>query len=438
MVNSGENDIFRLACVAFEWHVSQKGSDKVAFVLTDDGMIPYSPNVAFPDCRIFQLGEMLNLFPKGADIIERSMLNLSRIVDHPFDTIQWEGGVLSYAVFTPQDRLSAFVDGLQAYGYLTHTKHDSFDIGIIVLPKGWEKIKEWERKENLLDVQTDRKAESMTEYPEKYWHCRVRKVQQKQDVRVSDLTFSELQAKVIAPFKANRKFSVAGQVVSAGEIDEIQVVHTPHGDKFNMEWFYDKLRQANQGSNVISFATYPGPCYSEEAKDYTNELLFSEGQGGTKENSEINSNLTGSDVFVVHGHDEALRGQVCLLLEKLDLNPIVLHEQADRGRTVIQKFEDHSDVAYAVVLITPDDEGGIAGSQELTPRARQNVIFELGFFYGKLGRKNVCAILKKGVEFPSDINGVIYKPADPNGAWKLELARELKAAGLSVDLNKLG
>jgi predicted nucleotide-binding protein len=75
---------------------------------------------------------------------------------------------------------------------------------------------------------------------------------------------------------------------------------------------------------------------------------------------------------------------------------------------------------------------------ELAPRARQNVIFELGFFYGKLGRKKVCAILKEGVEFPSDISGVIYKTADATGAWKLELAKEMKAAGLDVDLNKLG
>jgi predicted nucleotide-binding protein len=143
------------------------------------------------------------------------------------------------------------------------------------------------------------------------------------------------------------------------------------------------------------------------------------------------------EVFVVHGHDDALRSEVCRLLEKLGLKPIVLFEQPDKGRTVIEKFEQHANVGYAVVLLTPDDEGGLRGKEQVTPRARQNVIFELGFFYGKLGRKNVCAILKEGLEFPSDINGVIYKRADHAGAWRLELAKEMKAAGLGIDLNKL-
>jgi predicted nucleotide-binding protein len=140
---------------------------------------------------------------------------------------------------------------------------------------------------------------------------------------------------------------------------------------------------------------------------------------------------------VVHGRDEALRSEVCRVLEKLGVTPVVLFEQVDKGRTIIEKFEDHSDVAYAVVLITPDDEGRLRNKQQLTPRARQNVVFELGFFYGKLGRQKVCAILKEGVEFPSDISGVIYKTADAAGAWKFALAKEMKAAGLDVDLNKL-
>lgn len=144
-----------------------------------------------------------------------------------------------------------------------------------------------------------------------------------------------------------------------------------------------------------------------------------------------------SRVFVVHGHDEALKQEVARLLGKLDLDPILLSEQADKGRTIIEKFEEHSDVAYAIVLLSPDDEGRPKATDDLEPRARQNVIFELGFFFGKLGRKNVCALVKEGVEFPSDIHGVIYKSVDSAGAWKLELAKEMKAAGLSADLNKL-
>jgi len=143
------------------------------------------------------------------------------------------------------------------------------------------------------------------------------------------------------------------------------------------------------------------------------------------------------EVFVVHGHDDALRSEVCRLLERLDLVPVVLSEQPDRGRVLIEKFEQHADVAYAVVLLTPDDEGRLGNAGELKPRARQNVVFELGFFCGKLGRHRVCALVKNDVEFPSDIQGFVYKRADDAGAWRFQLAKEIKDAGLNVDLNKL-
>ncbi len=100
-------------------------------------------------------------------------------------------------------------------------------------------------------------------------------------------------------------------------------------------------------------------------------------------------------VFVVHGHDEAPREMVARFLEKLGLVAVILHEQASRGRTVIEKVEEHGDVAFAVVLLTPDDEGRSRGGGELMPRARQNVVLELGYFLARLGRDRVCA-LKRG------------------------------------------
>ncbi len=140
---------------------------------------------------------------------------------------------------------------------------------------------------------------------------------------------------------------------------------------------------------------------------------------------------------MVHGHDDGAKETVARLLGQLGLNPIILHEQHDGGRTIIEKFEDHSHVGFAIVLLTPDDVGAAKGQEgSLQPRARQNVIFELGFFYAQLTRKRVCA-LYKGVEPPSDISGVLYKPMDAGGSWRLELAKELKAAGIEVDLNKL-
>lgn len=147
----------------------------------------------------------------------------------------------------------------------------------------------------------------------------------------------------------------------------------------------------------------------------------------------------GNNVFLVHGHNNGIKEAVARLLEKLNLQVIILHEKPNSGRTIIEKFVDYSDVGFAVVLLTGDDRGGsIALSQDKQLlRARQNVILELGFFLGKLGRKRVCALYQDGVEIPTDYQGVLFLPLDEGGAWKLQLARELKAIGLPVDMNNV-
>lgn len=145
-------------------------------------------------------------------------------------------------------------------------------------------------------------------------------------------------------------------------------------------------------------------------------------------------------VFIVHGHDNEMKLSVARLLEKLDFEPIILSEQTDQGRTIIEKFEEESNVGFAVVLMSDEDDiGAEAGSSDYKPRARQNVILELGYFIGKLGRKNHVCVLKKGnVEVPSDILGIVYKSYSSNDdGWKFALAKELNASGYSVDLNKI-
>jgi hypothetical protein len=141
--------------------------------------------------------------------------------------------------------------------------------------------------------------------------------------------------------------------------------------------------------------------------------------------------------FVVHGHDDAAREATARVLAQLDVDPIILHEQANRGQTIIEKFERHSNVPFAVVLLTPDDLGRAKTETDLRERARQNVWFELGFFVGKLGRDHVCALHKGPLEIPSDIQGVIYTRMDDGGAWRYQLANELHAAGIEIDLNRL-
>ncbi len=147
--------------------------------------------------------------------------------------------------------------------------------------------------------------------------------------------------------------------------------------------------------------------------------------------------LSPSKVFIVHGHDEAARETVARFLERLGLEPIILHEQASGGRTIIEKLEHYSDVGYAVVLLTPDDEGRRkAEGESYKDRARQNVLLELGYFTGKLGRNRVCALHRGSVEIPTDYLGVTYVPLDEGGGWQLRLAKELKAADFQIDMNK--
>jgi predicted nucleotide-binding protein len=143
-------------------------------------------------------------------------------------------------------------------------------------------------------------------------------------------------------------------------------------------------------------------------------------------------------VFVVHGHDEVAREAMARFLEKVGLETIILHEQPDQGLTIIEKFESYAgQVSFAVILLTPDDLGGAASAPAQVARARQNVIFELGYFVGKLGRGRACLLRKGAVEIPSDLYGVIYTDMDAAEGWKLKLVKELKAAGLDFDANKV-
>jgi len=145
---------------------------------------------------------------------------------------------------------------------------------------------------------------------------------------------------------------------------------------------------------------------------------------------------TARKVFVVHGHDDGAREAVARFLEKLTFDVVILHERANQGRTVIEKVEAHSDAGFAVVLLTPDDEGNVKGGTP-APRVRQNVLLELGYFLGKLGRARVCTLKVGDPEIPSDWRGVIDETFDAAGGWRQTLARELQAAGFEIDWKRV-
>ena len=147
----------------------------------------------------------------------------------------------------------------------------------------------------------------------------------------------------------------------------------------------------------------------------------------------------GDKIFIVHGHNEEAKHKIARFITDLDLSATILDEQPSKGQTIIDKFEEHADEAgFAIVLLTADDVGAPKNkTDDIKPRARQNVILELGYFLHGLGRDRICILYEKGVELPSDIHGIIYVQMDERGAWKIELAQEIASVGITVDMNKL-
>jgi predicted nucleotide-binding protein len=157
----------------------------------------------------------------------------------------------------------------------------------------------------------------------------------------------------------------------------------------------------------------------------------------TDRSAKSHPNTEATDVFVVHGHNDAIKDRIARYLARITgREPIILHEQPNMGRTVIEKFEDYAEkIGFAVILLTADDKGHAITSPEANPRARQNVILELGFFIGTLGRSRVAVLHEEAVELPSDISGLLYTSL--GSEWRLDLARELKASGMRVDMDKI-
>lgn len=230
---------------------------------------------------------------------------------------------------------------------------------------------------------------------------------------------------------------------------------------FSLEGVYPTLKSIWLGNNPIerislardnvpslrALYTYTYPSnINDVAKPYA-ELMSMKGNTidvlwkGVRKNVQnekydITMNkVNNNKVFIVHGHD-SFKTEVELFLRTIGMDPIILHKQADLGKTIIEKIETYSDVAFGIVLYTPDDEGRLKGNTEWSPRARQNVIFEHGFLIGKLGREHVCALLEKSVEKPGDLDGLVYVNMDEAEGWKLQLAKNMKVAGMNVDMNK--
>lgn len=249
----------------------------------------------------------------------------------------------------------------------------------------------------------------------------------------------ELISNCLEPYLNYKYFYISGFRIHRTEIKEIIIKETDFSLKEEAKKREEEDKDSNTTTyyeNMVMFDKKLGTNITDnilkEAKTKIDEKKIEKDRNG-----KINENKkVGNKVFIVHGHDNGLKEEIARFIEKLGLEVIILHEQANNGNTIIEKFEKNAnEIGYAIILYTPCDKG--FSSKDGEGRARQNVIFEHGFFIGKLGRKYVAAIKKDNVEVPSDLSGILYIEYDTKGAWKFELAKEMKGIGFIIDLNHI-
>lgn len=183
------------------------------------------------------------------------------------------------------------------------------------------------------------------------------------------------------------------------------------------EWHRAAVRSCHEGLEeaIATLKTYLDELQEEPAKTEKQQVNYAR-------------------IFIVHGHDGEMKQSVARIIEKQGIEAVILSEQVNKGKTIIEKLEGNSDVGGAICLFTSDDEGKGKKETELKPRARQNVVLEAGYFMGKLGRDHVVLLADNGIEMPSDLSGIVYTSTNN---WQFDLLKELKAMGYKIDFNKL-
>ena len=241
------------------------------------------------------------------------------------------------------------------------------------------------------------------------------------------------------------------KAVESDDMDRIKKLHMSIDAKYNayipnwghsMYSYFDKLgfnyEYLDQESLVHNLtlmkASLEGYFYSfpkaESVSRIYDDRVIGPQKGYTR-------NANSNKVFIVHGHDNEAKQETARTLERAGLEAIILHEQANLGNTIMEKLEKYTNVSYAIVLYTECDKGRAKYEDvdQERNRARQNVVFEHGYLIGKLGRDRVFALVKGDVETPGDISGVVYTQMDGAGAWKLSMAKDMRAAGLDIHMD---
>lgn len=251
---------------------------------------------------------------------------------------------------------------------------------------------------------------------------------------------SDIEDDVIIPYLQGKEFQFNGYFVSTSDVKRIVVKKTERTTEELSRYENDHMSPGI----FMHISREDIFSYDEHTTDITKQV-FSSAKNKIDSNNVSNTpaampevSYDRKKVFIVHGHDELAKSEAARFIEKMGFEPIILHEQASSGSTIIEKIEKYSNVGFGIVLYTPCDLGAKSQEKpELKPRARQNVVFEHGFLNGKLGRHNVCALVKGDIEVPNDISGVVYVPMDNHGAWKIALAKEMRNSGYDVDMNNV-
>ena len=253
---------------------------------------------------------------------------------------------------------------------------------------------------------------------------------------------SEIKEEIVIPFLKGEQFMFQGYFLDRSNVKRILIKESAYTSEE-----YVLREQMSCAPNITLIISPKEILESNQCTtDITSSILKeckSQLQEATTKSEATTPNITKapmdkSKVFIVHGHDDAAREAVARFVENLGFEAIILHEQANSGKTIIEKIEANSNVGFAIVLYTPCDLGRSKEEKDqLKPRARQNVVFEHGYLIGKIGRENVCALVKGDIETPNDISGVVYIKMDEGDGWKLAVAKEMKKSGYNVDLNKI-
>lgn len=277
----------------------------------------------------------------------------------------------------------------------------------------------------------------MVEENHVYFHTLIESKSEKRKMYELDKTKLDLVLdEIIIPYIKKEDFQFDGYFLKYEDIERVVIKETSRSarvlSKFENDHMEPGLIMYVSPQDILDYDKY--------TKDVTKELFALAKErlkkGGYEIKSPKNLHIDMSKVFIVHGHDELAKTEVARFIEKIGLKPIILHEQANGGKTIIEKIETYSNVGFGVVLYTPCDVGAKKGNESiLQTRARQNVVFEHGFLIGKIGRDNVAALVKEKVETPNDISGIVYINMDSYNAWQIGLAKELKSSGYDINMN---